>query len=161
MKLVREVMMHRTSLGLMMVSLLALSYCGCAPEGPPPIVPVEGVLLLDDEPLPHARVRFAPNLHGPGGDYLAEGITDENGRFQLTCKGQTGACACENMVMVVEGPMNAKGRGMSAASQDEAARFLASLKNRPIPPQYAIATKTPLFVTVSAGQTEYKLELKR
>jgi hypothetical protein len=138
----------------------ALAIAGCS-EGPPPIVPVEGVLLLDHQPLPHARIRFAPNLNGPGGDYLAEGVTDENGRFQLSCKGQPGACACENMVMVSEGPMSKAGRGISAAAQEEAARFLASLKNRPIPAVYATASKTPLTVAVTAGQTEYTLELKR
>jgi hypothetical protein len=141
-------------------SAISLFFCGCS-EGPPPIVPVEGVLLLNNEPLPHAKVRFAPNLHGPGGDFLAEGITDENGRFQLTCKGQPGACACENMVIVVEGPMIPEGRGPSGAAQAAADRFLASMKNRPIPKEYGMASKTPLSVNVVQGQTEYKLELRR
>jgi hypothetical protein len=144
----------------LMAIAAACSICGCS-QGPPPIVPVEGVVLLNDQPLPFARVRFAPNLHGPGGDYLAEGITDENGRFQLTCKGQPGACACENYVMVLEGPMTEKGRGISAAAQAEATKYLDSLKNRPIPVAYGTASKTPLSVSVTAEQTEYKLELKR
>jgi hypothetical protein len=142
------------------VAIATFALCGCS-KGPPPIVPVEGVLLINNQPLPHARIRFAPNIDGPGGDYIAEGITDEEGRFQLTCKGQSGACACENMVMVIEGPMTEKGRGISAAAQAEAAKFLSSLKNRPIPLVFATASRTPLFVTVSAEQTEYKLELKR
>jgi hypothetical protein len=152
--------MARVLFGTFAVGVAALTLCGCS-KGPPPIVPVEGVVLLDNQPLPHARVRFAPNLQGPGGDYLAEGITDENGRFELTCKGQSGACACENRVIVVEGPMTPKGRGISEAAQTEAANYLNGLKNRPIPGVYATASKTPLFVTVTAGQTEYKLELKR
>jgi hypothetical protein len=139
---------------------ISFCICGCS-EGPPPIVPVEGVLLMNDEPLPHALVRFAPNLHGPGGDYLGEAVTDENGRFQLTCKGQPGACACENMVIVLEGPMIPEGRGPSGAAQAAAARYLASLKNRPIPKEYGTASKTPLSVKVIPGQTEYKLELRR
>lgn len=152
--------MVRVSFGTAALAVAALTFCGCS-KGPPPIVPVQGVILLNDQPLPHARIRFAPNLQGPGGDYLAEGVSDDDGRFELTCKGKPGACACENMVIVIEGPMTPKGRGMSEAAQAEAARFLASLKNRPIPPIYATASKTPLFVTVTADQTEYKLELKR
>jgi hypothetical protein len=156
----KGVNMARVLFGTFAASVVALTLCGCS-KGPPPIVPVEGVVLLDNKPLPHARVRFAPALEGEGGDYLAEGITDENGRFELTCKGQSGACACKNRVIVIEGPMSAKGRGISEAAQTEAAKYLAGLKNRPIPPVYATASKTPLSVTVTAGQTEYKLELKR
>jgi hypothetical protein len=39
--------------------------------------------------------------------------------------------------------------------------YLQSLKNRPIPAQYANLASTPLKVTVSAGQKEYKIELRR
>jgi hypothetical protein len=152
--------MSRVFFSTLVASVAALTLCGCS-KGPPPIVPVEGVVLLNNQPLSNVRVRFAPALQGEGGDYLAEGITDENGRFELTCKGKPGACACENRVMVIEGPMSAKGRGMSATAQAEAAKYLAGLKNRPIPAAYATASKTPLSVTVTAGQTEYKLELKR
>jgi hypothetical protein len=152
--------MSRVYLCSFVFSIIAIGFCGCA-QGPPPIVPVEGVVLLDNQPLPHARIRFAPNLHGPGGDYLAEGVTDDQGRFQLTCKGQPGACACENMVIVIEGPMIPKGRGPSAEAQAAAAEFLASLKNRPIPTTYSTASKTPLTVVVTADKTEYVLELKR
>jgi hypothetical protein len=152
--------MARVFLGLVIVAVLAFTISGCS-KAPPAIVPVQGVVLLDNQPLPNVRVRFAPKDVTLEDDLLAEGVTDENGRFQLICKGQPGACACENLVMVIEGPMTEKGRGMSSAAQGEAARYAAGLKNRPIPKIYATASKTPLSVFVTPGRTEYNLELRR
>jgi hypothetical protein len=60
-------------------------------------------------------------------------------------------------VTVIDSPMPGDVRGNQSAE----AKYLAGLKNRPIPSDYAAAVRTPLKVTVVAGQTEYKLDLKR
>ena len=75
------------------VCAAALLLPGCSPKAPPPIVPVEGVVLLGGQALPHAQVSFVPMVADLGFEYVAVGTTDEKGRFQLTCKGQAGACA--------------------------------------------------------------------
>ncbi len=61
------------------VLLLILIFSGCSSKGKP--VEVEGIVLLDNEPVPEATVLFIPE---GGTGQPAHGMTDENGRFQLT-----------------------------------------------------------------------------
>ena len=136
---------------------LALLLAGCKAP-PPPIVEAEGVVLLDGKPLNHVEVRFFPMIDY-GAEYTAKGITDKQGRFQLTCMGQPGACACENRVIIVEPDLPPHLRGEKA--QTALARHLQSLGGRPLPPNYANLADSPLVVHVSADQKEYKFELTR
>jgi hypothetical protein len=133
---------------------------GCA-SSRPAIVPVQGVLILDDKPVPNAEIQFVPMERGLGAEYIAFGTTDEQGRFTLLCNGQPGACACENRVIVADASPPESARGQSSASQMEMSRFYAGLKNRPIPPDYATAARTPLAVIVTAERGDYRIELKR
>jgi hypothetical protein len=98
---------------------------------------------------------------GLGAEFIAVGTTDEQGRFTLLCNGQAGACACENRVLIAESSPPESARGQSSASQAEMTRFYSSLKNRPIPVDYATAARSPLAVTVSADKGDYRLELRR
>ncbi len=139
--------------------VVLLQFCaGCGKEDPPPIVPAKGVVLLGGKPLPTAQVRFIPQI-GFGAQYIATATTDDQGRFTLQCSGQPGACAVENMVTVSEADIPPKLQGEGA--QRELANYLRSLKNRPIPRNYASPASSPLRVTVSEGQEEYVLELRR
>jgi hypothetical protein len=149
--------MTRPTLGAAAVYAAALAFTGCSKPPPPPVVPAEGVVLLNGQPLANAEVQFIPMAPGLGMEYIAVGTTDEQGRFKLTCKGQPGACACENKVTVTDAPLPERARG----NQAEEAKYSATLKNRPIPEVYATAARTPLTVTVTAGQTEYRVELNR
>jgi hypothetical protein len=138
----------------------ALVAAGCS-KSPPGIVPVEGVVTINGKPLPNAEVQFVPMIQGFGGEYIATGTTDDNGRFKLTCNGQDGACACENKVTVTDPLTPEKLRGQSAEAQAAVAKFKASLKNRPIPEVYWNLAQSPLSVKVSADRKDYELELKR
>ena len=130
---------------------------GCGKESPPPIVPAQGVVFVNGAPLPKAQVRFIPQIKlGP--EYIATGVTDEQGKFTLQCNGQPGACASETIVTVAEADIPPQLQGENA--QRELAVYIRSLKNRPIPPNYATPL-TPLHLTVTEGQADYKLELKR
>src|SRR5262249_7245289 len=71
-------------------------------EATPPILPVQGVVMLNGAPLPRASVRFLPQTQ-LGSEFIAVGVTDDQGKYTLQCKGQPGACAGENMVLVAEG----------------------------------------------------------
>jgi hypothetical protein len=137
---------------------LALFIPGCGKEPPPAIVPVQGAVLLNGAPLPNALVRFVPII-GYGSEYIASGITDDQGRFTLQCNGEQGACATETMVLVTEAPIPRKLQGENA--QRELGVYFQSLKNRPIPKNYGTPVSTPLKTTVSQGQPHMKLELKR
>jgi hypothetical protein len=140
------------------VAALVILASGCAKAPPPLIVEVEGVVRLDGKPLNKAEVRFIPVIDlGP--EYVATGVTDGAGRFKLTCKGQAGACACENHVLVVEANIPAHLQGEDA--QVELAKYFRSLGGRPIPPKYGNLAESPLRATVKADQKEYGFELTR
>jgi hypothetical protein len=132
---------------------------GCG-KTPPVIVPAGGVVKLDGKPLNNVEVLFVPQIDfGP--EYVARGVTDEEGRFSLRCNGQPGACACEHRVMIVEAELPKNVKGESQQAQQELAEYLQSLGGRPLPQKYASLVESPLTVTVRAGQTEYPLDLTR
>lgn len=144
----------------LLAALLCAFAAGCS-KGPPPIVAAEGVVLLNGQPLPHAEVQFVPMAKGIGGEYIATAVTDDQGRFKLMCNGQPGACACENKVTVSEGPIPEKFRGQSSEAQIGASKFMAALKNRPIPEKFGNLAQSPLSVTVDPGQSQYELKITR
>jgi len=138
------------------VTLLA-PLAGCKAP-PPPIVKAEGVVRLDGKPLKGAAVRFFP-LIDYGSGYVATGVTDESGRFRLTCNGQPGACACENRVLVLEADIPA--RLQSESAQADLARYFRELGGRPLPPKYANLAESPLTATVTPDRAEYDFDLTR
>ena len=141
------------------LAVIASSLAGCS-KTPPPIVAVEGRVTLNGKPLPKAEVRFYPMI-GFGGEYIAVGETDEDGRYKLTCLDQAGACACENRITITEAPLPDEYRGMSAEAQAKTAKYLAAMKNRPIPGIYATLAQSPLKVDVTADRKDYDFALTR
>jgi hypothetical protein len=93
-----------------------------------------------------------------GAEYIAKGVSDAKGRFELTCKGQPGACACENRIIVKEAPTPAHLR--SEKAQVEMAAYFQALGDRPLPVRYANVASSPLILVVRPGQKEYILDLK-
>jgi hypothetical protein len=140
------------------LAILVGLLCGCR-EAPPPIVPAEGVVLLNGKPLAKVEVRFFPKTDY-GAEYIAKGVTDEQGHFTLTCKGESGACACENHVVIDEAELPAQLKGEKA--QAELNEYFAKLGgiNR-LPPKYRNLSDSPLVANVNKEQKSYKFELKR
>jgi hypothetical protein len=130
---------------------------GCG-KAPPPILPAAGIVLLEGRPLNNVEVRFIPTIDN-GTSYIAKGVTDQQGRFTLTCNSQPGACAGENRVVVREAelPKHLK----SEDAQAELAKYLQTLAGRPLPERYTNLVDNPLSVEVTAEQQEYKIELQR
>jgi hypothetical protein len=123
-------------------------------------VPVEGVVLLGGAPLPKAKVRFFP-LIDQSSKFIAQGVTDDKGRFTLTCNGQPGACATESIVMVTEADIPERLTTGSQSARAELHAYMKALKNRPIPTAYTNAAESPIRITVTSEQKEYRIELKR
>ena len=100
-------------------ALLALAGCG---KSPPQFTDVSGVVLLDGQPLPKARVEFVPQLSGFGAEMVSSGITDDQGRFTLARGngGPPGAAVGTHRVMVSELPTPGEYRSPDPATQ---ARF--------------------------------------
>ena len=131
---------------------------GCGKAPPPPIVAAEGVVRLEGRPLKRVQVRFLPAIEY-GAEYAAVGVTDDNGRFRLTCKGQPGACACENYVLISEAPLPPELRGENA--QVELARYFQKLGGRPIPQKYASLAENPLTANVKDAAKDFEFDLSR
>lgn len=144
-----------------LIGLSLLACVGCA-KTPPPVVEVRGVVLLNGEPLPHASLEFLPQLEHFGAEFNSTAITDDKGRFILTCQHQqkSGAVVGKHKVLVSDA-IPEKFRSQRGETQAELARYLGQLKNRPIPEAYAALMKTPLRVEVTAEQQEYTLKLQR
>ncbi len=133
-------------------------FAGCMGESPPPIVEARGVVTLNGAPLPNAQVRFIPQIDfGP--EFIATGVTDDEGNYQLQCSGQPGACQANSIVTVTEADIPVELQ--SESKQRELSVYLRSLKNRPIPRSYGSPASTSLNVTVEAGKPEYVLDLER
>lgn len=136
---------------------------GCG-DSTPAIVPASGVVTLNEKPLAGADVRFVPMAPGLDGNFVASGITDENGAFTLTLQGksESGCCASTCKVLIEEAPLPAEVRAAYVSDDQKVIqRYEKSLKNRPIPEMYSKLKTTPLKIDVSADQTQYDLQLER
>lgn len=154
--------MYRGAVIVIPILLLSLpAGCGKSLPPPPPIVEVEGVVLLDGKPLKKVEVRFVPVVEcGP--EYVARATTNNKGEFRLLCNnGEPGACECDNHVLILEAPMPSGIRGNSQEARERQRKYTASLEDRPLPTRYSNLADTPLVVNVQAGKKSYVIELKR
>ncbi|MFO0927392.1 MAG: hypothetical protein U0736_10180 [Gemmataceae bacterium] len=144
----------------LLLAFALIAVVGCGPR-PPAVVPVEGRVLLDGRPLPHAEVQFLPELRDFGAELNSTGVTDATGRFRLRClyRSQDGAAVARHRVLVTEAAMPDALR--SPAGQGRYAQHLRGLANRPIPPVYGSVAATPLRVDVTPARTEYEIRLTR
>jgi len=149
----------RTALAL---AACALLLGGCkGGRRSPTITEAEVVVTINGQPLPNALVTLTPTTPGYAGNAIASGVTDESGKAVLSCGGKPGACVGANKVTVIDAPAPEEARGDSDQAQVKAAAYQRSLKNRPIPPQYANLAQSDATIEVKQGQKEYKLDLKR
>lgn len=150
---------RRRSHGIMLASFAVLLLAcagGCARMAPPPLTAVSGKLLLNGQPLPYAHVEFMPELTNFGAELNSYAETDDQGYFQLTCySNATGAVIASDRVVVTEGSPPKEARGLDGDSQEKLARYVAGLKNRPIPEAYGNYSRTPLRITVNADKQDY------
>jgi hypothetical protein len=150
----------RVVVGLSICLILAAP--GCRGNPTPQLTEVEGVVVLNDEPLPLAHIQFVPELANFGSEYNSSAVTDDQGKFKLVCRknGQPGAVIGVHRVIVWE-YMPAELRVRSEETMVKLAEYQDALKNRPIPEEYGSVVKTPLKVEVTPGQKEYTIFLMR
>jgi hypothetical protein len=143
-----------------LLGLIALPGCK---KAPPPLVEVEGIVLLNGSPLAQAQVEFLPDLEDYGAQMNSSGVTDDQGHFTLTCvlKNEPGAVVGKHRVLVTEAPLTPEMRGSDPDSQGRYAKYFAGLKNRPIPEKYGTAGRTDLFVDVTPDGKKVELKLTR
>jgi hypothetical protein len=127
-------------------------------------VEAEGIVLLDGQPLKKVRLRFIPQA-AFAQEYIASGVSDDAGKFTLTCHGQPGVAIGDNVVIVEESevPEHLKlsnGR-LSDTERFELSKYYDSLGGRPLPRRYSNLASSPLIVNVTADEKMYKLSLTR
>ncbi len=134
---------------------------GCSSTNKP--IDVEGVVLLDNEPVADATVLFIPD---GGSGQPAHGLTDENGKFQLTTfKENDGAFPGSYKVTVTKSvPPPQPPEADPGDSKSVVAHFKAIKEHKkeksPLPTKYASEKTTPFHYTVPVDG-KVTLELKK
>ena len=143
------------------IFLMTLILPGCSSTNKP--VEVEGIVLLDNEPVAEATVLFIPE--GNSGQ-PAHGMTDENGKFQLTTfKENDGAFPGSYKVTVTKSvappqpPEADPGDAQSVVAHFKAIKQQKKVKS-PLPAMYANAQATLFHYTVPV-EGKVTLELKK
>jgi hypothetical protein len=145
---------------VVLIGLSGLVLLGCG-HRLPPVVLVKGKVLLDGKPLPKASVTFMPLLDNFGAESNSNAVTDEDGRFTLTClyNKQSGAVVGTHVVLVAESPLPDELRkGQNSRVIDD---YRAKLGNRPIPPRYSSVSQSPIKIEIKEGQEPVTIELTR
>jgi hypothetical protein len=124
---------------------------------------VEGIARIDGTPLAGVMVQFVPD--GQERLPMSSGVTDEQGHYTLQCEnGKPGALVGKHHVVVLQG----RGDGAARADDPQAPRGVEAAPAAPagtrrpsVPSVYALASKTPLVVEVTADRHAYELQLSR
>ena len=145
---------------LFFVFITASVVTGCSKSG---FVRVEGIVLLDNDPVAEATVLFIPE---GGTGQPAHGMTDENGKFQLsTFKENDGALPGAYKVTVTKSvPPPQPPEAEPGDSRSIVAHFKAIKEHKqeksPLPAIYADVKTTPFHYTVPVDG-KLVLELKK
>ena len=134
---------------------------GCGPRRPV-VNYVEGTITFDGKPLDKASIFFYPN---DGGGLPATGVTDANGKYQLTSLqgGGTGkGAAAGEYVVAVNRQKDEPSRtermpSITPGMPDEVMVFYDSL----IPEKYTSKQTTPLMFTVVSGKNRFDIAIDK
>lgn len=137
------------TVGVLMLLGLSLSVIGCGPQ----LVPVQGVVTLDGDPVPNAAVTFTRQESGE----TANGMTNAQGEFTLkTSKLGKGALPGEHVVVVSAVKYEGVGE-----TEDGVESGGGKITEKWITPQrYANPKTSGLTETVSSGMEPIAIELK-
>jgi hypothetical protein len=114
---------------------------------------VTGTVRMDGKALAKVHVQFFPQVGADVKAPSSAGMTDDEGRYELTCEnGKPGAIIASHKVVVVSG------RSAEAEPNDDPGAPQAKT-SATVPAVYGIAAKTPLEVEVKANETTYDLNL--
>jgi hypothetical protein len=141
------------------VPLLAITLgCGTTPSGPP-LVPAEGLVILDDKPLSGATITFIPQ--GETAGQAGVGTSDANGRFALSTPDlATPGVAVGTYRVLISKKINPDGTDFRPSPDQDP--MLAAYKEL-LPPIYHDEAKSVLQAEVPAEGTktlEFKLRSK-
>jgi len=131
-----------------------LCFAGCFSYGPfkADTQLVEGIVLLDGEPVESAVVQFVPS---EGGGELATGLTDANGKFDLTSiYGNRGRGALQGQYKVLV--MKRKSDWIVDPRTGEGHTVATEL----LPLIYQDEENTPFEATIQRGRNRFTFEMQ-
>jgi hypothetical protein len=141
--------------------LLMIAIVGCGPRGPA-VEMVEGVVLLDGEPVEGATVFFspAPKDKKPQGGVPAAGRTGAGGTFRLNAVGGAKAGAGTKVGEYVVTIVKQESDALPAPDPSGPPAPPGEIKLRDLlPAVYKLGTTSPLRATVKQGKNTYRFEL--
>lgn len=160
------------------VALMGLGIGGCGGSDGPDTEPVTGIVTLDGQPVEGARVVFSP---GSGGGQAASGVTDAEGKYELTTFSQGDGAVVGNYNVIVtktEGGANPAdvsnleglseeektAKAMEAYYSSDAYKQQGNPKMKDqtkhlLPQKYANAAQSGLTAQVVEGDNEHNFQL--
>ena len=138
--------MSASFLRFMLVASLLAAVAGCGSG----LVRVQGEVLLDDKPLPNAKIMLMPE----SGGRPVTGTSDAQGKFQLTTSHPgDGAPPGNYKVSVTASQVDYIPKPGSEAGYSEKVTWLA-------PQRYSDINQSGLTATISAQEPTVKLQLQ-
>jgi hypothetical protein len=131
-----------------MVVAISLTLIGCGGGGPQ-MVPVSGIVTFNDKPIGKINVMFVPEGKG----MIAQGTSDENGKFTLTTLEPGDGAMMGNYKVAFK---------YISDTVADMPGFAGGVKPEPspIPLKYVDETKSGFTATVKASENDIKFDLK-
>ena len=144
--------------------LIAISFAGCGATIPENHQVTVVVKSSSGEPMNMVKVKFIPQTEGLDGNFIATGVTDEDGICMPTVPGKpktAGVPAGKHKVLVSEAPVSNEARAAEERGDQSIARKeKSSRKHRPIPRKYTRILSSPMEADVSGDNLEIELVLE-
>lgn len=133
-----------------LVALLCICVLGCS-SGGPAVVPIEGTVTHNGEPVPNLRIYFAPTGGRP-----SWAVSDSTGHFKLDYDpDHTGALVGMHKVFVVdEGGIVDETAAMSGGARPKRSPAMAEIVKK-----YGKKETSPLEVEVKKADRNFQLKL--
>jgi hypothetical protein len=146
-------------MALIVAGLVGSAFVGCGRRGPA-VEMVEGIVLLDGQPVEGATVLFSPESGGPAGGLPAAGRTGADGAFRLNAAGGAKFGAGTKIGDYVVTVTKQDHDPVPPPDPDKPPSGPPNVKVWDVlPVVYRHAITTPLRATVKTGRNTYRFEL--
>jgi hypothetical protein len=138
-----------------LASLLFVTGCGGEEDTGPEfdLVPVTGTVTMDGSPLVGATVTYLPPQGAPPGYYGGAGLTNAEGKYEVTSSGKPGAVAGQYKITISR-EVGKDGNPIKADPESgvdiEQLRMQGEVQES-IPAKFSDASQTTLSATVTEG----------
>jgi len=145
---------------------LVVAFCliaGCG-ETVPDIVPLTvSVTKPGGKPVNAARVRFVPLLESLDGNFIATGVTDDDGVCEIALPGneKSSITVGVHKVQVLEAGDSEEAKAAYMSGDPSLSlQEKRNRKNRPLPRRYERLSSTPLKYTITSDQSRIDIVLE-